>query len=61
MLSDSCTVQVEGGEGGVIHIIHGVYYMNNHHDNRNNFRLDLSLALLVGMLIVFYLISIFFK
>ena len=35
--------------------------MNNHHDNRNNFRLDLSLALLVGMLIVFYLISIFFK
>jgi len=30
-------------------------------DSRNEFRLDLALALLVGMILAFYLITIIFK
>ena len=58
MFSSSGTVQVESGEGGYVHAVYSGYTMN---DSRNEFRLDLALALLLGMIIAFYLITIIFK
>ena len=58
MLSDSGAVQVESGEGGYVYAVYSGYTMN---DSRNEFRLDLALALLVGMIVAFYLITIIFK
>ena len=59
MFSDSGSVQVEGNEGRYVHIIHGVYDMNE--EERDTFRFDLALCLLVGIVIAFCLINIIFK
>jgi len=58
VLSSSGAVQVEGGEGGYVYAVYSGNAMN---DSRNEFRLDLALALLLGMIIAFYLITIIFK
>jgi hypothetical protein len=59
VLSSSCAIQVEGNEGRYVHIIHGVYDMNE--EERDTFRFDLALCLLVGIVIAFCLINIIFK
>jgi hypothetical protein len=58
VLSSSGAVQIEGNEGGYVYTVYSGYTMN---DSRNEFRLDLALALLVGMIVAFYLITIIFK
>lgn len=59
MLSDQATVQGKDNQRQYVYTLHSGTTMNE--EERDTFRFDIALCLLVGIVIAFYLLNILFK